>query len=275
MRRTKITPCLWFEYSAKEAVEFYCETFRNSFIIESSELSVKFSLNNIEFVALNKSPNSTINDTISFSVYCGGEWEIERLYSVFSQGGEVIMPLGPYPFARKYAWVKDKFGVSWQLDVDPINNPQNIVPSVMFVNDHAPKLKEAINFYHGIFPKPMMLFEVAYPPEIHMPEGCLRFAQHKLNGYIFNFMSNHERQESESNESVSFTVWCKDQEDINHYWNALNSKASKIGKFGWLQDKYGLWWQILPNNLGALLKDKENLQKLMQMEKINLADLNT
>lgn len=273
MVQSIITPCLWFKKRANEAAAFYCQTFRNSFILESSDSSVKFSLNNLEFVALNNSPDISINDTISFSVYCGSDQEIERLYSAFSQSGEIVMPLGAYPFARKYAWVKDKFGVSWQLDVDPINNRQNIVPSVMFVNDQAPKLKEAIHFYHGIFPKPMKLFEVTYPPEIHMPEGCLRFAQHKLNGYIFNFMSNNERHGSELNESVSFTVWCKDQEDINHYWNAFNSQALKIGKFGWIQDKYGLWWQILPENIASLMDAEENIQKLMQMEKINLANL--
>jgi predicted 3-demethylubiquinone-9 3-methyltransferase (glyoxalase superfamily) len=271
---SNITPCLWFESSAEEAAKFYCETFQNSFIIDSSNVSVNFSLNNREYIAMNGSPGIKINNTTSFSVYCGSDQEIQRLYDVLLDGGEIMMPLGPYPWARKYAWVQDKFGVSWQLDVDPINNPQNIVPSVMFVNKHATKLKEAITFYHEIFPKPHLLFQMAYPPEMQMPVGSLRFAQHKLNGYIFNFMSSHEKHEWEVNEGVSFIISCQDQDEIDHYWNSLIAQGGKPRKFGWLKDKYGITWQVLPINLGDLLKIEGNLEKLIKMDKIRLSELN-
>ncbi len=272
---SKITPCLWFENQALQAAEFYCKTFQNSFIIESTEASVKFSLNNRDFVAMNGRGHVQINDTTSFSVYCGSDQEIDRLYQALGDDGEVMMALGPYPWARKYAWVKDKFGVSWQLDVDPINNPQNIVPSIMFVNEQAPNLKEAITFYHQIFPNPHLLFEMPFPPQMHMPEGSLRFAQHKLDGYIFNFMSSHTKHENEINKGVSFIITCSDQDEIDKYWNALITKGGKPQKFGWLQDRYGITWQILPENLAILMEDEVNVHKLMEMTKIELEKLNS
>ena len=146
-----LTPCLWFDNEAEEAVIFYTSLFENSAIKkiarfgkegfeyhhkpEGSVMTVDFILNGQSFISLNGGPDFKFNESISFFVYCGSEERINFLYKKLSEGGSVNMPLDKYDWSPKYAWVKDKFGASWQLDVEDVNSPQKIVPSFLFVNE--------------------------------------------------------------------------------------------------------------------------------------------
>jgi predicted 3-demethylubiquinone-9 3-methyltransferase (glyoxalase superfamily) len=113
----KIAPCLWFDTEGEEAAEFYTSVFPNSKIVdvarygsagprsEGSVMTVTFELDGQEFVALNGGPDFTFNEAISFQVYCENQEEVDRFWSVLSEGGEE----GPC------GWLKDKFGMSWQV----------------------------------------------------------------------------------------------------------------------------------------------------------------
>ena len=118
-----------FEGKAEEAMNFYISLFKQSKIEHISryeanepgtEGSVKyavFSLGGQEFMCIDSHVKHTFTFTASMSLYvkCESEQEIDELFSQLSNGGQVFMPLAAYPFSKKFAWVSDKYGVSWQL----------------------------------------------------------------------------------------------------------------------------------------------------------------
>jgi predicted 3-demethylubiquinone-9 3-methyltransferase (glyoxalase superfamily) len=119
----KITPCLWFDRNAEEAVKFYTSIFKNSKILgvsryteagydihhmaAGSVLIVEFALNGQTFTALNGGPVFKFNEAISFQVSCESQEEIDHYWEKLSQGGDKN--------AQQCGWLKDKFGISWQI----------------------------------------------------------------------------------------------------------------------------------------------------------------
>ena len=117
----KITPCLWFDKEAEEAANFYVSIFNNSRIDtisrygkegfeihgqqEGTVLTVSFQINGQPFTALNGGPIFKFNEAISFQVYCETQNEIDRYWSKLTEGGE----------ESQCGWLKDKYGVSWQI----------------------------------------------------------------------------------------------------------------------------------------------------------------
>jgi predicted 3-demethylubiquinone-9 3-methyltransferase (glyoxalase superfamily) len=113
----KTTPCLWFDTQGEEAAEFYTSVFPNSKIVEVTRygpsgprpegmvMTVTFTLDGQEYVALNGGPEFTFSEAISFQVDCGSQEEVDEYWSRLSDGGEE----GPC------GWLKDRFGLSWQI----------------------------------------------------------------------------------------------------------------------------------------------------------------
>ncbi|WP_077616096.1 VOC family protein [Caenibacillus caldisaponilyticus] len=127
----KITTFLMFQGQAEEAMNLYTSLFDKSEIIsisryganeEGEEGTVKhaiFSLNGQEFMCIdsNVKHDFTFTPSISLYVNCDTEDELDRIYEKLSEGGKVLMPLAAYPFSKKFCWVQDKYGVSWQLNL--------------------------------------------------------------------------------------------------------------------------------------------------------------
>lgn len=101
----QIYPCLWFDGQAKEAAEFYCSVFKNSQILVDSPLVVTFELNGAKFMGLNGGPQFKFDEAISFVVNCNTQEEIDYYWDKLTKDGEESM----------CGWLKDKFGVSWQI----------------------------------------------------------------------------------------------------------------------------------------------------------------
>ncbi len=101
----QIYPCLWFDGQAKEAAEFYCSVFENSKITADTALVVTFELDGKKFMGLNGGPNFKFNEAVSFVVNCDTQEEIDHYWFKLSEGGEEGM----------CGWLKDKFGLSWQI----------------------------------------------------------------------------------------------------------------------------------------------------------------
>ena len=120
----KITPCLWFDTQGEEAANFYTSIFDNSRIVQVSHYNaagprpegmvmvVEFELDGVPFTALNGGPEFTFDEAISFQVNCESQEEIDRYWAALSAGGEE----GPC------GWLKDKFGVSWQINPTSMMN---------------------------------------------------------------------------------------------------------------------------------------------------------
>lgn len=281
-----ITPCFWFDNQAEEAAKFYTSLFPDSQIVkiipygkegyeyhhkpEGSVMTVEFELNGQNFLALNGGPDFKLNESISLFVYCESEERINFLYEKLSEGGSINMPLDKYDWSPKYAWLKDKFGLSWQLDIEAINSPQKIVPSLLFVNNKYALVKEAINHYTSIFPDSKILME--YPAEDY-----LLFAQIKLNGYLLNLMSGGKLQHNfDFNDAVSLIINCNTQDEIDYYWDKLTEGGVEV-QCGWLKDKFGVSWQVVPKILNELISNPNKSSKIMntifQMVKFDIKKL--
>ena len=125
----KVTPFLMFEGNAEEAMNYYTSLIEGSKITsivryganesgaEGSVMQAAFTLKDQEFMCIDSNVKHQFTFTPSFSIFltCDSEEEIDRLYSSLTDGGQVMMPLGDYFFSKKFGWVSDKFGVSWQL----------------------------------------------------------------------------------------------------------------------------------------------------------------
>lgn len=127
----KIMTFLMFEGKAEEAMNFYTTLFDDSEVIsvkryganeagpEGSVMQASFSLHGQVFMCIDSyvQQGFTFTPAISLYVNCESEAEIDRVYESLAQGGQVLMPLGSYPFSPKFGWVADRFGVTWQLNL--------------------------------------------------------------------------------------------------------------------------------------------------------------
>jgi predicted 3-demethylubiquinone-9 3-methyltransferase (glyoxalase superfamily) len=100
-----IYPCLWFDGQAKEAADFYCTVFKDSKILSENSMVVNFELNGKKFMALNGGPHFKFNEAVSFVVECDTQEEIDHYWNKLTEGGSESM----------CGWLKDKYGVSWQI----------------------------------------------------------------------------------------------------------------------------------------------------------------
>lgn len=100
-----IYPCLWFDGKAYEAAEFYCSIFKDSEIVETNALVTIFKLNGNKFMNLNGGNMFTFNEAVSFVISCENQDEIDYYWAKLTEGGEESM----------CGWLKDKYGVSWQV----------------------------------------------------------------------------------------------------------------------------------------------------------------
>jgi len=283
----KIVPHLWFDKEAKEAANFYVSVFPNSKLKGVTTISgtpsgdadiVSFNLWGSDFMAISAGPMFKFNPSISLFVYCGSEKEIDRIYKALMDGGQALMPLDKYPWSPKYAWVQDKYGLTWQLDMDEINSQQKILPSLLFVNEKQTKVKEALNFYHDTFPNSRMILEAPYDESSNLPKGSLLFAQYNLGGSLINAMSSNLKHNYDFNEAVSLMVYCDNQEEIDYYWQKFTHDGQEQ-PCGWLKDKYGVSWQIVPTAMDKMMQtsNKEQLDRvtkvMLTMMKLDLKKL--
>jgi predicted 3-demethylubiquinone-9 3-methyltransferase (glyoxalase superfamily) len=267
MTMQKITPFLWFEKEAGEAARFYTSIFKDAKIMDTTTLQntpsgavdiVIIELLGHEFTLMAAGPLFKFTPAVSFLVACKTKEEVDALWKKLSQGGAALMELGAYPFSEKYGWLMDKHGLSWQLMfMGGHTIKQNITPTLMFVGDVCGKAEEAINFYASIFRNAKIgdIFRYA-KGEGPDKEGTIKHAAFTLEGREFAAMDSAHKHNFTFNEAISFVVRCDTQKEIDHYWSKLSADP-KAEQCGWLKDKYGLSWQIVPAVLDRMLKDQD------------------
>ncbi len=289
----KITSFLWFDDNAEEAVKFYTSIVKNSGTgnpvrydengakasgrPEGSVMTAPFELSGQKFTVLNGGPVFKFTQALSFFVQCETENEIDKLWEKLSEDSpKIFWPLKEYPFSKKYAWVTDKFGLSWQLNYT--GSKQKIAPFLMFDGKQSGKAEEAMSFYTTVFPNSHIDSVVHYGPENKRCEGLVVHGVFKLSGQEFIVMDSGIPDNINFNESLSFVVNCEDQEEVDYYWNKL-SAVPEAEQCGWLKDKYGVSWQIVPTILPRLLsnsdssKSQKAVQAMLKMKKIDIAEL--
>jgi predicted 3-demethylubiquinone-9 3-methyltransferase (glyoxalase superfamily) len=284
----KISSCLWFDDNAEEAVNFYTSIFKNSKIGSVARygeegpgpkgrvMTMTFQLDGQEFMALNGGPHFTFSPAISFFVNCETQPEIDELWDKLSEGGTVLMELDTYPFSEKFGWVADKFGVSWQLN--RASRTQKIAPFFMYVGKQHGKAEEAIHFYISLFKHSSILNIERYGAGQEEPEGTVMHAVFSLNGQEFMAMDSNREHPFTFSPAISLFVNCETQEEVDELWEKLSEGGEKE-ECGWLKDKYGVSWQIVPTVLGELMQDedpeksKRVMKTMLQMKKIDIKTL--
>jgi predicted 3-demethylubiquinone-9 3-methyltransferase (glyoxalase superfamily) len=272
-----IYPCLWFDAKAKEAAEFYCRSFQNARITAENPFVVSFELNGYRFIGINGGPQFTMNPSVSFFAIAENSDALTTQWQQLSEGGKVMMPLGSYPWAEQYGWCQDKYGVNWQLMLSQTMTPGQIFPCFMFTQANNGKAQEAMDFYTTLFPGSGIVSTNRYQPGEPDVEGNIKHAQFTLNGVLFAIMESSGAHVFTFNEATSIVVSCDTQEEIDRYWTALTANGGEESRCGWLKDRFGVSWQIVPTILETLMTDPVKMPKVsqafMQMKKFDIAAL--
>src|SRR5690606_36250705 len=260
MKKT-IYPCLWFNGNASEAAHFYCSVFRDSHILDENPVAVTFESSGNKFMCLNDGPQCSINPSISFYVVCESIDEVEQYWKILTAGGMEMMSLDRYPWSERYAWIQDRYGVTWQLSYGKMEDVgQKFTPSLMFTGSQTGKAESAIGFYTSIFAPSSVVGIMRYEKGDGDQEGLVKHAQFKLANSVLMAMDSSLAHGFEFNEGISLVVACDTQEQIDHYWERL-TEGGKEARCGWLKDPYGLSWQIVPEILSRFMSDPNQSQK--------------
>lgn len=259
-----IYPCLWFDGKAKDAADFYCSVFNGAKILQDTPMVVTFEIFGKKIMGLNGGPMFKINPSISFFVLCENIDETNEVWDKLLDGGSVLMPIDKYFWSERYGWVQDKYGLTWQVSVvNKAGDPPTLTPSMLFTGDQFGNAGEAITLYNSIFPNSSIPQLIPYP-EGDANAGKVMFSEFNLNGYNLIAMDGPGEHKYTFNEGVSLVVECDTQEQIDHFWNSLTANGGKESMCGWLKDKFGVSWQIVPSMIGKLMSDPEKGQRVMQ-----------
>lgn len=294
--KQKIVPHLWFDKEAGEAAKFYATVFPNSKVTSTTTLHdtpsgdapiVSFEINGQQFMAISAGPVFKFNPSVSFFVNFDPSQDkrarenLDAAWDKLSQGGTALMPLQQYPFSERYGWIQDKYGLSWQLI---LSNPKGevrpfIVPSLLFVGAVCGKAEEAINFYLSVFKDSKMGSLQQYGPGQEPDKaGTVMFADFNLLGEWFAAMDSAHQHNFAFNEAISFMVYCDTQKEIDYYWDKL-SAVPEAEQCGWLKDKFGVSWQIVPTAMDKMMQNgtPEQMTRLteafLKMKKFDIAEL--
>ncbi|KQK25417.1 3-demethylubiquinone-9 3-methyltransferase [Chryseobacterium aquaticum] len=277
-----IFPCLWYDGDAKESADFYCQVFGGT-ITTDTLVVLNIELFGQKLMLLNGGPQFKKNASVSFMVLCETEEEVEKYWSPLSENGLVLMELGEYPWSKKYGWVRDRFGVTWQVYLGEKQGEQKIIPTLMFIHKNNGKAMEAMELYTEVFPNSKIGDVLKYGDGVgneshEIPEN-VQHAHFEIDDYSFFCMDNSYDHEFDFNEGISIVVMTDNQEQTDHLWNSLTKDGGRESMCGWLKDKFGMSWQIVPKKLIQLMNDphQEKAQKvvqaMMKMQKIVISDL--
>jgi predicted 3-demethylubiquinone-9 3-methyltransferase (glyoxalase superfamily) len=256
--------CLWFDKNAKEAAEFYSISLMAGKIVSENQIVTSISVSDVSILCLNGGPMCRPNASISMFYLCETIEEIDSIWEKFANEGFVMMPLDQYPWAERYGFVQDKFGVSWQFYLKKSFEPrQKIAPCLLFVGEKLGRAGEAIKHYQSIFKAGSE--DISHYCEGEQPNlpGSVKHAIFELDNTFFRAMDGVGEHKFDFNDGVSLVVNCENQAEIDYYWEKLAVGGSE-SQCGWLKDKFGISWQIVPKVLPELMNDPERSIRVME-----------
>ena len=270
-------PCIWMNNNAAEAAEFYCSVFPEAKIEDSNPIVTMWSSMGEKFMLLNGGPMFKPTPSISFYSIFPDESQLQQIWDKLADGGMIMMPLDTYPWSKKYGWLQDKYGVSWQLESNvPTGVAQKYVQALMFTREQFGRAEEAIELYTSVFPDASTGFISRYGDDAGDQAGKVNHAQFFLNGQRFAAMDSALDHKFDFTEGLSLVIPCDNQQEIDFFWEKL-TEGGQESQCGWLKDKFGVSWQVVPANLGRLIAEPEKgsrvVEAFMKMKKFDIAAL--
>lgn len=283
----KIVPSLWSDHDASHMAELYGKAFGATITQE-----VRYPENPLEFqkdlageiltLDLNfqgyriniinadgtfrPTPSMSFRVNFNSATDDNAQESLREAYRVLvDDGAQVLMELDSYPFSDLYAWVEDRFGVSWQLMLaQPENEPRPfIMPALMFTRGHH--TQEFTQMLLRLFPGSTAGTSVLVPGQ----DQQVMFSEARIAGDWMMISDGGDVHDFTFTCGNSLIVSAKDQEELDRLWSEL-SAVPEAEQCGWCQDKFGVSWQIIPGNLEELMQKPDAYSKLMQMKKIEI-----
>lgn len=287
---SKISTCLWFNGQAEEAAKFYTSLFKNSKMgtvarydkataavsgqKEGSAMTANFEIEGLKVMGLNGGPDFKFTPAFSISVTCKDEKEIDDLWQkITKDGGPILFELKKYPWSEKYGWCTDRFGLSWQLMLG--ESPQKIMPALLFTGNLYGRGEEAIQFYTSQF-KNSKIDSIFRDPKTN----TVMYANFTLNNRSFVLMEGDKSEGAHSiSLALSIVVNCQTQDEIDQYWKNLSANGGAEIECGWLTDKFGVAWQIVPEIMEEFMssssakKSEAVMKAMLKMKKLDIQKL--
>lgn len=273
-KKVSIKPHLWFDRQAVAASRLYSEAIDKSQLGDivtledtpSGEVQVvDFNLGGLAFQAINGGPYFKFNPTASLMVVLETKDAVDALYQTLISDGEVLMPLQQYDFCDRYAWLADQYGLNWQLMYVPKDQQERqgtgqrplakVRPSLLFSGDQRGKAEEALHYYLKVFNDfgsgVTQIGEVSYSEA--PTDKLINYAELTLSDLDLVIMDNAYESAMAFTEAFSLVVTCENQASIDYFWERLSSDP-EAEQCGWLKDRFGLSWQIVPAQLSEYMQ---------------------
>lgn len=296
----KIIPNVWCDGNAAEAGEFYSAALPNTTSTLAARypdevpdwqaeyagqpLVVDLVVDGFRIMLINAGDDFRPTPSISFMLnfdplLFDGDADaaraaLDRTWAALSEEGQALMPLDEYPFSPHYGWVQDRYGVSWQLMLtDPKGDPRPfVITQLMFSGDVQDRAQEAVEFYTSLLDDAAIGTVVTYPQRSGTAgAGSVMFGEFHVGEQWFSMMDSNVEHQFGFTPGVSLEVRCRDQAEIDRLWEAL-SAVPEAEQCGWLVDRYGISWQIVPENTGELMAKPGAYERMLNMKKLVIAD---
>ena len=294
MPSPEIVPCLWLDEHAEAAASLYVDAFDDAEVVAvgrypesgsnpagrppGSVSTVDVQLAGVRVTLLNGGQAFRPNPSMSLHVIVPKEEEVDALHTVLSAGGAELMPLGAYPWSPRYAWIADRFGVSWQLFVQSVAPSTRIVPCLMFAGEHHGRAREAIDAYVAAIPASRVIEVQVFAEGEGGESGSVKQGSFELAGRPFVAMDGGRGHGFGFDEGASLQVACSDQAEIDRLWDVLGDGGAP-GPCGWIRDRFGLWWQVVPARMSSWMASDDAdargrlFEAMLAMGKLDVDDL--
>lgn len=242
----------------------------------------------IEFVVgahrvmlLHGGPQYTPNPSVSLCVQVSSKSEVQRIYNaLLADGGSAEMPLDD---KHEFGWVQDRFHTSWQvmLGSDLAPGAIKLAPTLMFTGAQYGHGEEAVEAYMAALPGSRVI-ELKHEPHTSNSERRVLgwMSRIELAGQEV-LLVECPKHTAEFSEGASLMTRCDSQASVDHVWNALTANGGQAGPCGWLKDRFGLSWQVVPVQLDELMngsdgnrvKQEAAFDAMMKQSKLNVQEV--
>jgi predicted 3-demethylubiquinone-9 3-methyltransferase (glyoxalase superfamily) len=287
----KIVPCLWYDGDAETAARRYAELVPGSQVrtvtrypdtgqeihgrTPGSVMTTEVRLGDTDVLTLNGGSLFKFTPAISLFVMLEDRAAVDRLWEGLADAGKVMMPLDRYDWSERYGWVADRWGLNWQVALGRhADVGRTVTPSLLFGGAAAGQAQAAIEHYVAAFGASIDGIH-RYDGSGKDAAGTIMHAQFRIDGQALMAMDSAEADFA-FNEAVSLMVSCEDQSEIDRLFAAL-SAVPESEVCGWVKDRFGVSWQIVPRALWKMMAsdDKAARERMFtavwRMKKLDIA----